>query len=162
MFEHSGVRIGFMLTGCLVGSLAALPQAQAATSRSGVISKFDGVDEIVFACTNTTSYATVPQMTRTFTVSGSASPVVVTFSGAASLSGSEAFDTGFIRLTIDNAQQTPGEVPFISVGESSSAHAFSWQTKSLSTGTHTARIQWRTDLGSSFCLDARSLLVLHR
>lgn len=161
MFMHAGVRMGFVLAGCLVGGLVALQHAQAATSRSGVISKFDGVDEIVFACTNTMSYATVPQMTRTFTVSGSASPVVVTFSAAASLSAG-ALDTGFVRLTIDNAQQTPGEVPYISAGESNSAHAFTWQTKSLSTGTHIARIQWRTDLGSSFCLDARSLVVLHR
>ncbi len=161
MFMYTGMRMGFALAGCLAGALLAAEQAQAATSRSGTISKFDGVDEIVFACTTTTSYATVPQMTRTFTVSGSASPVVVTFSGAASMSG-EPFDTGFVRLTIDNAQQTPGEVPYISVGESSSAHAFTWQTKSLSVGTHTARIQWRTDLGSSFCLDARSLIVLHR
>lgn len=146
--------------GCLVASLA--PAQAAATNRSGTISKFDGVDEIVEACTTTTSFATVPQMTKAFTISGSASSVVVTFSGSASLSGSETFDTGFIRLTIDNAQVTPGVIPFVQVGQNAQGHAFTWQTKSLSVGNHTARVQWRTDLGSSFCFDARSLIVLHR
>ena len=158
MLGYKRVRTGFVLAGCLM----SIGQAQAATSRSGVISKFDGVDEIVQSCTTTTAFATVPQMTRAFNITGSASSVVVTFSGSASLSGSEAFDTGFIRLTIDNAQQTPGEVPFIAADQSSTANSFTWQTKSLAVGAHTARIQWRTDLGSSFCLDARALIVLHR
>jgi hypothetical protein len=145
----------------LVGCLVAIAQAQAATSRSGVISKFDGVDEIVEQCTTRTSFGNVPQMSRTFSISGGASSVVVTFSGAASLFG-QPFDTGFVRLTIDNVQQTPGEVPFVSVDQSSNSNSFSWQSASLANGSHTARVQWRTDLGSSFCLDARSLIVLHR
>jgi hypothetical protein len=32
----------------------------------------------------------------------------------------------------------------------------------LSSGRHTALIRWRTDLGSEFCVDARSLIILHR
>ena len=135
--------------------------AAAATSRSGAISKFDGVDEIVQQCTNTTVFANVPQMTRAFTISGSASSVVVTFSGSASLSGAD-FDTGFVRLTIDGVEQTPGVVPFVQVGTLTAANAFTWQSRALTVGPHTARVQWRTDLGSSFCLDARSLVVLHR
>lgn len=156
----SQVLTAALLTGgCLVASQV---RVEAATSRSGTISKFDGVDEIVEACTTTTNFATVPQMTRAFTISGSASSVVVTFSGSASLSGSETFDTGFIRLTIDNAEVSPGVIPFVQVGQNAQGHAFTWQSKSLGVGNHTARVQWRTDLGSSFCLDARSLIVLHR
>ncbi len=143
------------------GFLGTFSDADAATSRSGTISKFDGVDEIVEACTTRTSFGTVPQMTRTFTISGSASSAVVTFSGTARLNGTDS-DTGFLRLTIDNVEQTPGVVPFVSEGSSSESNSFTWQTRSLSVGTHTARIQWRTDLGSTFCLDARSLIILHR
>jgi hypothetical protein len=159
MFGRKGVLAGLVSAGCL---LVALGPAQAVVSRSGVISKFDGVDEIVEACTNVTSFVTVPQMSRTFSIGGSASSVVVTFSASASVSGVD-FDTGFVRLLIDGQQQSPGEVPFIAVGGPfGDANAFTWQTKSLRTGSHTAQVQWRTDLGSEFCVDARSLVVLHR
>lgn len=160
--NHGRLLAGTGLAACLVGSLLAASAAQAApVNRSGAVTKFDGVDEIVQACTNTTSFANVPQMSRTFTISGGASSVVITFSGSASLSGQQ-FDTGFVRLMIDNVQQSPGVVPFVAVGEGSDANAFTWQSRPLAVGTHTARLQWRTDLGSSFCLDARSLVVLHR
>ena len=74
----------------------------------------------------------------------------------------EPFDTGFVRLTIDGTQQNPGVVPFVGVGETSESNAFTWQSQTLAVGSHTARVQWRTDLGSTFCLDARSLIILHR
>jgi hypothetical protein len=161
MFRRNRV-IAALFAACVGGAFLVVDGAEGATTRSGVISKFDGIDEIVEACTTTTNFVTVPQMTRTFTISGAASSVVVTFSGSASLSGSQQFDTGFLRLTIDGAQQTPGVVPFVAAGELTQSHAFTWQTRSLTVGQHTARVQWRTDLGSSFCLDARSLIVLHR
>ena len=102
-------------------------------------------------------------MTRAFNITGSASSVVVTFSGLASLSGSEPFDTGFIRLTIDNAQQTPGRGAVHRGGSIAAPRQLHLADQAAVTvGAHTARIQWRTDLGSSFCLDARSLIVLHR
>ena len=156
--EMAGLALAGLVLGAGFGQALAAP-----VNRSGVISKFDGVDEIVNACkpSPTTNFGTVPQMSKTFTISGAASSVVVTFSGSASLNG-VAFDTGFVRLLIDNVQQSPGEVPFIGVGESNEANAFTWQTKSLAVGSHTARVQWRTDLGSNFCFDARSLIVLHR
>ena len=87
---------------------------------------------------------------------------MVTFSGSASLGGVD-FDTGFVRLMIDGQQQSPGEVPFVAVGGPlGDANAFTWQTKPLRTGSHKAQVQWRTDLGLDFCVDARSLVVLHR
>ncbi len=137
--------------------------AWAATSRSAPISRFDGIDEIVEACKTGSSYSNMPQMTRSFTLGGSVNDeVVVMFQGSMSLDTSGGnFDTGFIRLTIDGAQQTPGEVPAIAAGERGT-HGFNWQSRPLTPGSHTARVQWRTDLGSTFCVDARSLIILHK
>ncbi len=135
--------------------------ADAANSRTGSITKFSGVDEIVEACTTTTIYANMPAMSRTVTVgAGAASSVVVTFSAAASLFG-EAFDTGFVRLRIGNSTVPPGDIPFIGQGQRG-AQSFAWESAPLTPGNYTIRVQWRTDLGSSFCVDARSLTVLHK
>ncbi len=143
----------------LVGGIAA----HAAVSRSAPISKFDGVDEIVNVCTTTTTFTTMPAMTRMFTLGGSVNDeVVAMFQGFLELDTSGgAFDTGFLRLTIDGAQQGPGVIPVIGAGERGT-HGFNWQSKALTPGSHTARVQWRTDLGGSLCVDARSLIVLHK
>ena len=42
------------------------------------------------------------------------------------------------------------------------ADAFIWQSKRLVTDSYTARVRWRTDRRSNFCLDAPSLAVLNR
>jgi hypothetical protein len=132
----------------------------ALTNRSAPITKFDGVDEIIEACTTTSTFKNVPQMTKTFT-QGAPGSVAVMFQGALSLDTSSSFDTGFLRLTVDGVQQTPGEVPAIGSGDRGT-HGFNWQTAPLGAGAHTARVQWRTDVNSQLCVDARSLLVLHR
>jgi hypothetical protein len=152
-----GLIAGLALIGVIAGA------AWAATSRSAPISRFDGVDEIVEACKTSNNYTTMPQMTRTFTLGGNVNDeVVAMFEGSMSLDTSQGnFDTGFIRLTIDGVQQTPGEIPAIAPGERGT-HGFNWQSRPLTPGTHTARVQWRTDLGSSFCVDARSLIILHK
>ncbi len=148
-----------------IGAVAAMAWAagaQAATSRAGAISKFDGVDEIVEACTNSTTFVNMPGMSRTFTQGGTGSDeVVVQFQAAASMFGSEPFDTGFVRLQVGSTEQTPGTVPFIAVN-SQGARGFTWQTAPVAAGSRTIRVQWRTDLGSSFCVDARSLVILHK
>ena len=156
--KRLGLLAGVLLIG-LVGGVAA----QAAIFRSAPISKFDGVDEIVNKCTSTTSFVAMPQMTRTFTVGGSGSgSVVVMFTGSLDLDTSGgAFDTGFVRLRIDGVPQSPGVVPVIGAGERGS-HGFTWQSQPLTPGSHTTSVQWRTDLGGNFCVDARSLTVLHK
>jgi hypothetical protein len=133
----------------------------ALTNRGAPITRFDGVDEVIEACTSTTSYKTIPQMTKTFNVSGGTASVAVMFSGAFSLGNAIKFDTGFLRLTIDGQEQTPGEVPAVPPN-SRGTRGFNWQTAPLTAGSHTARVQWRTDQGNQFCVDTRSLLVLHR
>lgn len=144
-----------------IGAAAVPKDAAAATSRSGAVSRFIGVDEIVEACTTSGSFVSMPQMIKTFTISGSAaSSALITFQGAASLSG-HAFDTGFVRLRIDNVVQTPGEIPLVGAN-GKGTHGFTWQTAPLAPGAHQARVQWRTDLASSFCVDARSLTILYR
>jgi hypothetical protein len=132
-------------------------------SRSAPINRFDGVDEIVFKCTRSTTFVNMPQMRRDFTVGGAVSDeVVAMFQGALSLDASGGvFDSGFLRLTIDGVEQSPGTVPAIAADESGT-HGFNWQTSPLTPGAHTARVQWRTDLGSHLCVDARSLIVLHK
>ena len=148
-----------VLSGLVLAGLIAAAVAVAAINRANPVTKFSGRDEIVEACTTTTTFQTIPQMTRTFTQGTGGGSVVVQFSGALSLSGGQ-FDTGFLRLTIDGAQQSPGVVPAIGANERG-AHAFNWQAP-LSAGFHTARIQWRTDLGGTLCADARSMIIFHR
>jgi hypothetical protein len=146
----------------LATGIAAVPQPSGAmTTRSGSVTRFIGVDEIVEACTTAGSFVNMPTMVKTFTVGGStASSALITFQGAASLSGPE-FDTGFVRLLVDGVVQTPGVIPLIGAG-GKGTHGFTWQTRPLAPGAHQARVQWRTDLGSSFCVDARSLTILYR
>jgi hypothetical protein len=143
------------------GIAAVPPDAGAATNRSGAVSKFIGVDEIVEACTTAGSFVNMPAMVKTFTIGGSAaSSALITFQGASSLSG-HAFDTGFVRLMVDGKVQTPGTIPLVGA-DGKGTHGFTWQTSALAPGSHQARVQWRTDLGSSFCVDARSLTILYR
>jgi hypothetical protein len=150
--------LGALVLAVLVSTAIAVA---AAVNRSGPVTMFDGRDEIVQACTTSTNFSTIPNMSRTFTLGGTGNAsVAVMFSGSLSLSGDPA-DTGFLRLTVDNVQQSPGVVPAIGSGELG-AHAFNWQTGPLSPGSHTVRIQWRTDLHGSFCVDARSIIILHR
>jgi hypothetical protein len=166
MRKQGGFSAGLVLAGCLIGCFMATEDAQAApVNQTAPISRFTSVDEIVEACTTSTTFVNMPSMSRTFTLGGStADQVVVTFQAAASLNDNGGpFDTGFVRLTIDGAAQGPadGLIPLIGVNERGT-HGFTWQSKRLTVGSHTARIQWRTDLGSDFCVDARTLVILHR
>jgi hypothetical protein len=150
-------------TSCMAMCLTA-GGAQAANSRTAPIDTFSGTDEIVEACTTSTNFVNMPQMSRTFTLgSGAIDEVAVMFQGAAMrLSLGSGFDTGFVRLTIDGAEQPPGLIPLVSEGDAPAGHGFNWQSKPLAPGSHTARIQWRTDLGNELCVDARSMIVLHK
>jgi hypothetical protein len=149
-------KLTILLSGVVVAGLIATAVAMASISRSGKVTNFAGKDEIVEACTTTTSFQTIPAMSRSFTQGSGGGAGVVQFSGALSLS-SNSSDTGFLRLTIDGVQQGPGVVPAIGANERG-AHAFNWQVP-LSAGSHTASVQWRTDLGGTLCADARSMII---
>lgn len=145
--------------------LAALATAAIAlatgVNHSGPVTRFDGRDEILHRCTTGTSFSTMPQMKRNVMLGGTGNKsVAVMFSGSLSLSGDPS-DTGFLRLLVDGVQQAPDVVPAIGAGERG-AHAFNWQTQQLSPGSHRVKISWRTDLHGSFCVDARSMIILHQ
>jgi hypothetical protein len=178
MHTRSGFSMRFVLVGCLAGGLIAASVEEAASQtniqRDAPVRKFSGVEEIVFECTTsdaTAGFVDMPGMTRSFTLAGSANEeVVVAFHATASLALAATpgltSDTGYVLLQIDGAVQSPGnQIPFISTESSSpiiAAYSFTWQSAPLSPGSHTVLIQWRTDSGSEFCVDARSLIILHR
>lgn len=150
--------------GATVCGISALVTSQA-WAVTGVAGKFSGTRGVVNECSISTSFKTIPGMEQTFALGGTSSEeVVVTFQ--ASWSGTAMqFDTAFVRLTIDGVvQPTNVSVPIFGGSQSTGTytHGFTWISKSLAPGNHTARIQWRTDLGSTFCVDDRSLVVLHR
>ena len=158
------LRKSFSVGLIVIGTLTSAA-GQAATSRTAPIGKFSGVDEVIEVCTTSTAFVPIPGATRTFTLGGTtADEVVVMFQGAFSLDEfGPAFDTGFIRLTIDGVVQGPGDqVPAKQPEGGTSTHGFNWQTRSLRPGIHTARVLWRTDQGSTFCVDTRSLIILHK
>ena len=138
-------------------------KAEAATMRSAPISKFSGVDDVVFVCTTSQTFVNIPGLSRSFTLGAEAAEeVVVMLQGAFSLTR-QGSDTAFVRLLIDNVVQGPGDqVPIKGIDDTGSTHGFNWQSKVLSPGAHSVRVQWRTDLGSDLCVDARSLIVLHK
>jgi hypothetical protein len=159
--KHARTKVLGLVIASAVVIVAGGVAVGALTNRGAPITRFDGVDEVIEGCTQTTSFKTIPQMTKTFNVSGGTASVAVMFSGAFSLDNAIQFDTGFLRLTIDGQEQTPGEVPAVPPN-SRGTRGFNWQTAPLAAGSHTARVQWRTDQGNQFCVDTRSLLVLHR
>jgi hypothetical protein len=157
--DETNRRIG--LTGALALALTTL--GFNASAADGGVSKFTGVKQVVNNCSVTTAFQTMNGMTQTFTTGGTSGDEVVvmfqaTFSGVL-----DTFDTVFVRLTIDNTvQPTNVSVPIFGGANGSFTHGFNWISKALPPGNHTARIQWRTDLGSSACVDDRSLVILHQ
>jgi len=130
---------------------------------TGAARRFTGTSRVINQCSITTAFTTIPGMVQTFVLGGTENDeVVVTFQ--ASWSGvAQQFDTAFVRLTIDNVvQPTNVSVPIFAGVEGTNTHGFTWLSRTLAPGSHTARIQWRTDLGSTFCVDDRTLVVLHR
>jgi hypothetical protein len=152
------VVLGAFVVAALASAAIALATG---VNHSGPVTKFDGRDEILHRCTTSASFSTMPQMKRNFMLGGTGNAsVAVMFSGSLSLSGDPS-DTGYLRLLVDGVQQAPGVVPAIGSGELG-AHAFNWQTNRLSPGSHNVKISWRTDLHGSFCVDARSMIMLHQ
>ena len=136
--------------------------ASEAWAATGAARRFTGTSKVINQCSITTAFTTIPGMVQTFVLGGTENDeVVVTFQ--ASWSGvAQQFDTAFVRLTIDGVEQpTNVSVPIFGGGNGSFTHGFNWISKALTPGSHTARIQWRTDLGSFLCVDDRSLVVLH-
>ena len=142
------VQVAIVLIGV---AYAAAAFAQAARLRTGSINRFAGVDQTLQVCTTSQSYVNMPDMTRTFTVSGTTNkPVVVLFQGA--YWSATAGHWAVIQLTIDNVPNAgPGSSVFLYMYNQDedggspqlTSHGFNFQTDNLAPGQHTARIRWR-------------------
>ena len=131
--------------GATIFSISALVTSQA-LAVTGTAGKFSGTRGVVHASSITTAFTTIPGIIRHSSGGTANDEVVVTFQ--ASWSGTAMqFDTAFVRLTIDGAvQPTNVSVPIFAGSEGTNTHGFTWISSSLAPGSHTARIQWRTDL----------------
>jgi hypothetical protein len=103
--------VGLALLGCLIGGITHTFAAP--ISKSATISKFSGVDDDDIVCTSlgSTSFVTIPGMTRTFTLGGTASEeVVVMFNGSNmyAYNVDQFGETVTIQLVIDGVVQAPG------------------------------------------------------
>src|SRR5262249_50271103 len=102
----------------VTGVVGAAVAVNAATTGSAPGTHFAGVDEIVEACTNSKTFVNMPQMSQMFIIGGGTATdeVAAMFQGAVSLGADGgAFDTGFVRLTIDGVAQPPGTIPLVGV-----------------------------------------------
>src|SRR4051812_29940784 len=91
--KHARTKVLGLVIASAVVIVAGGVAVGALTNRGAPITRFDGVDEVIEGCTQTTSFKTIPQMTKTFNVSGGTASVAVMFSGAFSLDNAIQFDT---------------------------------------------------------------------
>jgi hypothetical protein len=159
-------RIAALASVLVAGTIATVAVANAASTHSAPITKFAGIDESASQCTNAKTFVNLAQAVRSYTIGGTADNEAVAMFSASMILHPHPDgipDLGEIRLIIDNTLvQTPVDVIALgSTGEQRTV-AFNWQTSALPPGTHTARIQWRTNEGSLFCAGARSLIVLSK
>jgi hypothetical protein len=147
----------------LIAAVCLSASEEPAAAQVGNVNKFSSTRAVINECSITTAFTTIPGMTRTFTLGGTATDEVVVMFQASWSGSAIEFDTGFVRLTIDGVvQPTNNAVPIFAGSTGTFTHGFNWISQGLAPGSHTARIQWRTDLGSTFCVDDRTLVVLHR
>ena len=159
--RQDGTNRHVRLAGALALAVCTLA-ANEALAIGGGVTKFDGTKAVINNCSISTNFQTISGMTQTFALGGTTNDEVVVMFQATWSGQTDPFDTAFVRLTIDGVEQpTNVSVPIFGGGNGSFTHGFNWISKALTPGSHTARIQWRTDLGSFLCVDDRSLVVLH-
>ena len=150
----------------LVGALGTVAVAGAASTHGAPITKFTGIDESASQCTNSTAFVNIAQAVRPFTIGGTIDDEAVVMFSASMILHPHPMgtpDAGVIRLTVDNTLvQSPVDVIALGSTGEQRAVAFNWETNALTPGTHVARIQWRTNEGSLFCVADRSLIVLSK
>ena len=144
--------------------LAALASAAIAlatgVNHSGPVTKFDGRDEILHRCTTSASFSTMPQMKRNFMLGGTGNAsVAVMFSGSL-----RSPVTRRTRVTSGSWSTACSRLPalFLQSAQVSLVHTPSTGRRTGSRQDHNVKISWRTDLHGSFCVDARSMIMLHQ
>ena len=167
-----------LVLGLAGGAATAVGVARTA---SGTSSKFDAV-EIAHpqdvndpVCTNSTTFTDMPGMTKTFQTGGlftSPSPAIVGFQAQFMSPGSVIYNMGSVRLVVDGAvQDGSGSELSLSdpVGPTTLGRTWNFFTSPLSSGSHTAVLQWRTvapldpadPVSTQLCMQNRSMFIWH-
>ena len=119
------------------------------------------------ASTSSTTYVTVPSMTRTFKIAGTTKTcVLVTFSAMGWAPAGELVD---IEAVLDGTKvASPGEVQLTgdtdenSDGKWARSHAMQSVFSNVSPGSHTVVVLYRSFFGGSVTLNKSSMIVLHK
>jgi hypothetical protein len=127
----------------------------ASKSISARADKVSGVDSTSQNCTFSTQYADMVDMSKNFTLEGNKKVVVMFSAQVSALAAVE------IRLLVDGVVQS-GPQPLLANDNPLRSHGFNFITDSLGSGSHTAKIQWRSTTQSvENCVFDRSLIVLY-
>lgn len=154
-----------VLGGFLVAALAgaAAFATTVVTVRSGASAGFqyveaydsDWLDEV---CATSTSWADMPNMSRTFTQGGllMSDPVLVTLN--AELSG-----LGYIRVLVDGQEQSGSAASAYIPGGDGTSYTRNFATNSVNSGQHTIKLQWRlSGENDMLCTRNLSMTIFHR
>jgi hypothetical protein len=176
MKSECKTRSAHLVLAILVASAAGYAEGK---EEHGKIRNFAAVDAEDYVCTAASfpSYEDIPGMAVTFRLNGRQSnseSVIVMFQGRWRL---PAVGVGVavprIRLVIDNIEQSgpgaiasPAPVTPNTLFDPDTTNGFNFVSDPLQQGTtHTAKIQWATQTAGNIeelCIEARSLVVLHR
>lgn len=144
---------------------------------SGALSRFDTTEtnheqsENDSACTSSTTYVDMPDMTKTFTQGGLfASQALVMFQSQVPSDTETGYaNLGSIRLLVDGTVQdgAGSNLTVSAYGPAPTVNGRGWtfMTNSLGVGSHTAKFQWKTDRSNDsnaqFCTQNRAMTILH-
>jgi hypothetical protein len=122
------------------------------------VNRVQGVDATDTVSTMSTTIVDMPGMTTTFTLAGPNNKKVVALFQGEFDAASPSVDIS-IRLVVDGVVQS-GPQPLVVDQVAHQTNGFNFLSDSLSSGSHTANIQWKTGSGVSGSVSARSLVVL--
>jgi hypothetical protein len=162
-------------------SIQTEAEAQAEVAPQAVVRRTCSTPRLSYASSDTTgvsttstTYVNVPDMSVSFTISGTASTCIVvsytaevyTGSDPNSLIGNEVM---FVRARLDGAvvgfpaeAQFEGDSDEDGDGAWARAHAFNFVFPNVAPGAHTLRIQWRSIFGGTVVTHRRTAVVYHK
>jgi hypothetical protein len=121
------------------------------------VDRVAGVDANDTVSTMSTTFVDMPSMSTSFTLAGpNKKKVIAMFQGEIDASGPAVTIT--IQLVIDGSVQS-GPQPLLVDQLAHQTHGFNFISDGLSSGPHTAKIQWKAGSGTA-AVAARSLVVI--